>query len=89
MIETVQEFSFEYFPGSNSFSIHKEIVLKEDGRILGRNRIHSMGFTPTMIEQMKDYLGDENHPLIAYCNTIWTPEVVEAQRLLEAAANGE
>lgn len=87
MIETRQEYSFEYFANNYSVSVTKEIVLTENNVVIGRNRVHGMAFMPGMIDQLIEYLGDPNHALVSYCNTIWTPEIIAAQNALIEQAN--
>jgi hypothetical protein len=87
MITTEQQYSFEYFANNNSFSVHREIVMIEDDKILGRQRVNSMAFLPGMVDELAEYLGDVNHPLVSYCNIIWTPDIIEAQRAIESLNN--
>jgi hypothetical protein len=88
MLEKKQQIGFEYFPGTNSFSVHKDSLILEDGIEVGKSR-HTMAFTCDMIDEMKKYLGDEKHPLIAYCDSIWTQDVIDAfKKQQEAVEQG-
>ncbi len=88
MITPREEYSFEYFAHNNSFSVHREIELSEDGKSLGRQRVHSMAFLPGMVDELAKYLGDENHPLVSYCNIIWTPDIIKAQEEINRENQG-
>ncbi len=82
MITKELQFAFEYFPNSLSFSISKEQLIKEDNIIIAKQRIDTKGFLPGTIEQLIDYIGDENSPIIAFCNATWTPEIIAAQEAI-------
>ncbi len=82
MLEKKLEIEFEYFPNTGSFSIHKDSVVLENGVEFARNR-DSRAFVPGQVDELAEYLGDPNHPLISYCNIIWTPDIIEAQKALE------
>ncbi len=87
MITTTEEFSFEYFPGNYSISLHKEIVILDGTKVLGRNKIDTMAFLPGTLEKLISYIGDEDNPIIAFCNTTWTPEIIAAQEAINAQNN--
>ncbi len=87
MITSEQHYSFEYFANNNSFSVHREIVMQEDGKKIAMQRIHSMAFVPGMVDELAKYLGDPNHPLVSYCNIIWTPDIIKAQEALNNSNN--
>ena len=83
MLEKRLEIGFEYFPSTSSFSVHKESIVFEYGKEIARNR-HTKAFTPGMVDELAEYLGDPDHPLVSYCNIIWTPDIIEAQEALHA-----
>lgn len=85
MITTKQDFSFEYFSNNKSFSIHREILMYEDGKFLGSQRVHSKAFLPGMVDELVEYIADKNHPLVSYCNIIWTPEIIALQEEINQA----
>ncbi len=86
MLEKKLEISFEYFEGTKSFSIYKDSLVLEDGIEIARSR-HTKAFLPGMVEELAEYLGDPNHPLVSYCNIIWTPDIIEAQKAIELLNN--
>jgi len=69
---------FEYFEEVNAVTIHKHIItLDEEEQEVSRT-LQSKGFSCDMIEDMKLYLGSDVHPLIVFCASTWTPEVIAA-----------
>ena len=88
MITKELQFPFEYFPNNHSFSIHKEQIVKEDGVVIGKQIIDTCSFLPGQIDKLAEYLGNPDHPLVSYCNIIWTPEIIEAQELIDAKNQG-
>ncbi len=89
MITTIQQFSFEYFPNNYSVSVHKELVILDENIVLGHNRIHTTAFFPGTIEQLINYVGDSENPIVAFCNSTWTPEIIADQEALNAQNNPE
>lgn len=83
MLEKKLEIGFEYFPNTSSFSIHKDSLVLEDGVEIARSR-HTCAFLPGQVDELSEYLGDPNHPLVSYCNIIWTPDIIEAQEAFNA-----
>jgi len=80
MLEKKLKFVPEFFPGSNSYTIHRDCevydtnVIENNGLIAtGR---HSKAFTCDMLEEMKAYIGDDNHDAVKAASVMWTPQVV-------------
>ncbi len=56
----------------------------DDGEYLCTQR-HTESFIPGTIARMKTWLGDEKHPIAAYIETLWTPDVIAKQEERDAA----
>ncbi len=82
MITKELQFPFEYFPHNSSFSIRKEQLLKEDGVVIAKNTLDTKAFLPGMVDELAEYFGDSDHPLVSYCNIIWTPDIIAKQQEL-------
>lgn len=76
MLEKKTFTSFEYLESSNSFTIHLETIVTENGKEIGQGR-HSRGFSCDMLEELIEYVGD-NHPVVLFAKEFWTSEVVAA-----------
>lgn len=83
MLEKKLEIGFEYFPGTHSFSINKYTVVLEDGKEIS-NGVHTCSFLPGQVEELIKYLEDPEHPLVSYCNIIWTPDIIAVQEAIDA-----
>ncbi len=80
MLEKKQKFVPEFFPSTNSFTIYCdfEVIDSEvsaNGGLIATGR-HSMAFTCNMLEEMKKYIGDDNHDAVKAASVMWTPSVV-------------
>lgn len=89
MITTQEEFVPEYFQNNYSVTMHKEVIILEDNVIKGRARIDSRAFLPGDIDQLITYIGDENAPIVGFCNATWTPEIIAAQQAINLQNQGE
>ncbi len=84
MITKELQFPFEYFPNNSSFSVQKEQIVKEDGETIGKKIIDTRAFLPGQIDELAKYLGEPDHPLVSYCNIIWTPDMIATQEEINA-----
>ncbi len=75
MLEKQYKFVPEFFPETNSYTIHRDCHVLEDGIVIAVGR-HSMAFTCDMLDQMKKYIGDDNHDAVKAASVMWTPDVV-------------
>jgi hypothetical protein len=76
MVMTMKEvIQHEYFPKNDTVTIHIDKHYYEDGEYIGSKR-HSQAFVPGTIDDMKTRLNDPNHPVAAYIETVWTPQVI-------------
>jgi hypothetical protein len=77
MLTKQEKFIHEYFPNSNSFTIHRDCFVFEDGVHIASGR-HSMGFTCDMLEEMKAYIGDDQHDAVKAASVMWTESAIDA-----------
>ena len=75
MLEKQVKFVPEFFPGSNSYTIHCDCEVHEDGKLIATGR-NSKAFTCNMLEELKAHIGDDNHDAVKAASVMWTPGVV-------------
>lgn len=62
---------------NKTVSIRKDEIIKENDIELARNH-HRRAFVPGELEEVKEYMGVEEGPEIAYLESLWTEEVIQA-----------
>ena len=61
------------------FSLAKKwIFYDEDENIIRESQITRQAIAPTDIKRVKEFIGDENNPIIEALGKIWTKDVVKA-----------
>ena len=61
------------------FSLAKKwIFYDENDNVIGESQITRQAIAPTDINRVKEFIGDENNPIIEALNKIWTKEVIKA-----------
>ena len=63
------------------FSLAKKwIFYDENGDIIGESQITRQAIAPTDINRVKEFIGDENNPVVEALGKIWTKEVVKTYK---------
>lgn len=78
MLTQESSFNIQEINGeTKTISIIKFIIVKDDGIEIARSS-NTCGFVPGQIEDVKKYIGQENCPEIAYLQSIWTQDAIDA-----------
>lgn len=87
----------EYFPKNvNSFTLHVNQIIKEDGILIASSQLDTRAFVPGEIDKVKNWLAShlglsldeiDQVPEIAYINAIWTQNVIDAYQDLINKSN--
>lgn len=75
-------------PISKTVSVLVRTVYKDEGVIVSSNDMRR-AFVPGEIEKVKDWIGLQESPEIAYLESVWTPEVIQAYEQAKAEALGQ
>lgn len=68
---------FEVNPENKTISIRKDEIIKENDVELAR-KSHRCAFVPGELDKVKEYMGLEDGPEIAYLESLWTEEAIQA-----------
>lgn len=83
--EKLQPIFTDINPNTKTISVAMDSVIKKDGVEVSRSR-ERCAFVPGDIEGVKAYTGlGDDAPEIVYLNSIWSAEVIAAQKVLVAS----
>ena len=81
---------FDHGTADFVFSLAKKwIFYDENEDIIGESQITRQAIAPTDIKRVKEFIGDENSPVVETLNKIWTKDVVKAYKAKLEAAKAE
>ena len=62
---------------NKTISIAKYDIIKKDGIEISRSKPHRCAFVPGQIENIKEYIGQNDGPVINMLNALWTQEIIK------------